>query len=93
MPKLVVNMENLTLDSLELLENFDKNRGKLDIPLMKELMACLLANEDGTPMDPDEARKVVGRLTIRQITEAANQLTDEFKKSKDAAVPPLPVSS
>lgn len=81
--KLHVDIDRVTLDQLINLESAQK------IVEIRDALAAFVVGDDLQPKSDEEAKAEVGKLTIREMRAATDQLLTEMKKANDDAVPPV----
>ncbi|RPJ38719.1 MAG: hypothetical protein EHM35_03875 [Planctomycetaceae bacterium] len=71
--------DNLTVDTLIFIEDNDKDRS---VRGTRDLLALLAVDaESGEQMDPDQARAIIGQMTLTQL----HATLDELRRATQAA--------
>ena len=81
--QLKLNADRLTLDELVDLES-----GSYSATFMRNFLSRFVIDENGEFMAENEARKIVGKLTLTQLQTVVNDFTESIKGLQAAAVPP-----
>ena len=86
MARVLVNLEELDLDTAALIEEAGRGR-QLGMAELREIVARFLVEDNGTPLTEDEARKEAGRMRLREVKMVFEQLNAALQEVQQAAVP------
>jgi len=74
--------ESLTVDTLIFIEDHEADRS---VRVVRDLLAMLAVDVDGEPMDPEQAKAVIGEMTLSQLNATMDQLGSAIKGSEASA--------
>lgn len=80
--KLQVDIDRVTLQQLIDLESAVK------IVEIRDALAPFAVDENNQPLEIEQAKQLVGNMTIRQMREATDTLLKDMKDTSEKAVPP-----
>ena len=85
MPRVIVDLEELDLDTVALIE---ASAGKMvGTDTMRRIVAGFLVGDDGESMAHDEALAAAGKLKLREVRGVFEQLNETLERLKANAVP------
>ena len=68
--------DHLTVDTLIFIEDHEADRS---VRTMRDLLSMLAVDVDGEPMDPEQAKAVIGEMTLTQLNATMDQLGSAIK--------------
>jgi hypothetical protein len=86
MARVLVNLEELDLDTAALIEGAGQTK-KLGMADARRIIASFLVADDGTPLSPEEALAFAGRLKLREVKDVIAQINAGMSEMNEAAVP------
>ena len=87
MPKIVVNIDDLTLDDVETMS--EEAASKADsLEVARAILPYFMVGDDGERLSLDEARAVVGKIRVGDLRRAMVEIQRATAELWDEAVPP-----
>ena len=74
--------ENLTVDTLIYIEDHESDRS---VRTMRDLLAMLAMDVDGNALNLDQAKALIGKMTLAQLNTTMDELGDAIKGSEASA--------
>jgi len=87
--KLKIDTDRLTVDDLIEIEEGSSRRVRQG----RDLLARFVTDDEGNFLTFEEAKKVIGKLTITEMNVAVQQLVDGIKRLQESSIPPDNASS
>ena len=84
--ELSINPDRMTLDDLIMMDEL--SAGKVPAKQLKDFVSRFLIGEDGKYLPHEEAYTLAGKLTMTELRQASEAMSNKVKELQATAIPP-----